>query len=270
VLDAQRALLRRCAPDRWRVALLLAAPARREDATGAWGPPNARQAIAWRQSLRQGFDESSLSCAALYHPWALTRERLGSPIAVLPPTPLAAGLLARRDLARGPHVAPANETLVGVVGLAPPPTEADNTALHAVAINPLRVKPGQGIQIWGARTLSEERWMRYLSVRRCLSAIERRALAALRPLVFEPISPTLWFQVTQAMLGLLVPIFNAGALRGDTAEEAFYVRCDDTNNESARLLAGEVLCEVGVAIAAPAEFIVFRLARRSSVVEVLE
>jgi phage tail sheath protein FI len=112
--------------------------------------------------------------------------------------------------------------------------------------------------------------MRYLSVRRCLSAIERRALAALRPLVFESNTPTLWFQITQAILGILVPIFDAGALRGDTYEQAFFVRCDDSNNPPDTISTGQVLCEVGVAIAAPAEFIVFRVGRREAVVEVLE
>jgi len=124
--------------------------------------------------------------------------------------------------------------------------------------------------VWGARTLSSDRWMRYVSVRRCLSAIERRALSALQPLVFEPNTPTLWFEITQAMLGILVPVFNSGALRGDTPEQSFYVRCDDTNNPSDTIAIGQVLCEVGVAIAAPAEFIVFRVGRREAVVEVLE
>jgi phage tail sheath protein FI len=112
--------------------------------------------------------------------------------------------------------------------------------------------------------------MRYLPVRRCLSAIERRAYAALRHLVFEPHTPTLWFQITQALLGILVPIFNAGALRGDTPEQAFYVRCDSSNNPPDTIAAGRVLCEVGVAIAAPAEFIVFRVGRSEGVVEILE
>jgi phage tail sheath protein FI len=169
-------------------------------------------------------------------------------------------------------VAPANERLVGVVGLSPTLDEADNATLYEppLNINPLCAFPGLGVQVWGARTLSGDRWLRYLPVRRCLSAIERRALAALAPLVFEPNTPTLWFEITQAVLGILVPIFNAGALRGDTPEEAFYVRCDDTNNHSANIADGQVLCEVGVAIAAPAEFIVFRVGRREAVVEVLE
>jgi uncharacterized protein len=272
VREAQQAMLRRCAPDRWRVLLLLAAPVQRDGATGGYRTPDVRQALAWRQGFDRVVDDQAASCAAMYHPWALSQERLGSPIVEVPPTALAAGILARRDLARGPHVAPANERIVGVVGLSPPLGESDNGLIYAepLNINPLRAFPGFGVQVWGARTLSADPWLRYLPVRRCLSAIERRALVALRPLVFEPITPTLWFQITQALLAILVPIFNAGALRGDTPEQAFYVRCDDSNNDAGSVNAGQVLCEVGVAIAAPTEFIVFRVGRREAIVEVLE
>jgi hypothetical protein len=276
VLDAQGAMLERCAPERWRVLLLLAAPVALDPLTGRYQGRDAARVILWRQEIEKKLkitvDDLAASVGTFYHPWALTQEKLGAPIVELPPTALAAGILARRDLARGPHVAAANERLVGVVGLSPPVDDRINATIYdpPLSINPLRAFPGRGIQLWGARTLSADRWMRYLPVRRCLSAIERRALAALRPLVFEPNTPTLWFQITQALLGILLPIFNAGALRGDTPEQAFYVRCDDSNNPPETVGLGQVLCEVGVAIAAPAEFIVFRVGRREAVVEVLE
>jgi hypothetical protein len=272
VLNAQRAMLIRCAPERWRVLLLLTAPVALDPLTGFFAGPNADRAVAWRLQLNNTVDDLSASVGAFYHPWALTQDKLGAPIYELPPTAFAAGIIARRDIARGPHVAPANERLVGVVGLSPTVDDATNAAIYSppLNINPLRPLPGLGIQLWGARTLSGDTWMRYLPVRRCLSAIQRKALAALRPLVFEPNTPVLWFQITQAVLAILVPIFNAGALRGNTPEQSYYVRCDDTNNPPEAIAAGQVLCEVGVAIAAPAEFIVFRVGRREAVVEVLE
>ena len=107
-------------------------------------------------------------------------------------------------------------------------------------------------------------------MRRCLSAIERRVWAALRPLVFEPNTPALWFHVTQAVLGVLVPVHESGALRGRTPDESFWVRCDESTNPPESVARGALLCEVGVAITAPAEFLVFRVGRREAVVEVLE
>jgi phage tail sheath protein FI len=272
VLAAQRAMLVRCGPERWRVLLLLTAPVATDVTTGLFRGPDADRSITWRRQLDGALDDLSVSVGAFYHPWVMTQERLGAPIVELPPTALAAGILARRDLARGPHVAPANEGVIGAVGLSPAVDDSINALIYETPlnINAFRSFPGLGVQVWGARTLSSDHWMRYVSVRRCLSAIERKALVALRPLVFEPNTPTLWFQITQALLGILVPIYNAGALRGSTPEQSYYVRCDAGNNPPEAIAAGQVLCEVGVAIAAPAEFIVFRVGRREGVIEVLE
>jgi hypothetical protein len=229
VLETQQNLLRRCIPERWRVLLLLSPP---------W-PATVESAFSWRDHFDrlvklEGFAEiEEMACAALYFPWVLAQERVDAPVVELPPTPFAAGVIARRDLARGPHVAPANETLRGVVGLtvaldddlhgrlySPDP---DAGGLAVPAINVLRAFPGFGIQVWGARTLSTEKWLRYLPVRRCLSAIERRVKAALDPVVFEPNTPLLWLQVTHLILGVLLPVFDSGALRGERPEHAFYV-----------------------------------------------
>jgi hypothetical protein len=272
VLAAQRAMLARCATERWRVLLLLTAPLELDPLEGRYRSPSAPRAEAWRRALDGAVDEPAVSCAAFYFPWVLTQDAVGAPTLELPPTPFAAGVIARRDRARGPHVAPANETVHGVVALARPVDEATHGRLYETPlhINVLRPVPGAGIQVLGARTLSVDPWLRFLSVRRCLSAIERRVATAVRPLVFEPNTPALWFQLTQAALGVLLPIFEAGALRGATPEQSFHVRCDDTNNPPEEREVGRVRCEVGVAIAAPAEFIVFRLGTREGVIEVSE
>jgi hypothetical protein len=272
VIQTQRTMLSRCALERWRVLLLLAAPVGWDPLTSVFRGRDADGAVAWRKQLDNTVDDLSAAVAAFYHPWALTQEKIGAPLVELPPTALAAGILARRDISRGPHIAPANERLVGVVGLSPPVDDTINAAIYPspLNINPLRSFPGLGVQLWGARTLSNDPWMRFLPVRRCLSAIERKAFAALTPLVFEPNGPTLWFQIVQAVLSILVPVFNAGALLGDTPEQSYYVRCDASNNPPETIADGQVLCEVGVAIAAPAEFIVFRVGQREGVVEVIE
>ena len=283
VFATQRDMLRRCILERWRVLLVLCPPLGKFDSRG---PPTTESALRWRDRFDrlvkfEGFAETEeMACAALYFPWVLAQERVDAPIVELPPTPFAAGVIARRDLARGPHVAPANETLRGVVGLTVAldddphgrlySPEPDARGLAVPAINVLRAFPGFGIQVWGARTMSTERWLRYLTVRRCLSAVERRVKAALDPVVFEPNTPLLWLQVTHLVLGVMLPVFDSGALRGERPEEAFYVRCDSTVNPPEEVQAGRLVCEVGVAVAAPAEFLVFRLGRREGVVEVIE
>jgi hypothetical protein len=270
VFETQSLMLRRIIDERWRVLLLLNVPLELDPADGRYHGPSVAKAKTWRQELAAlGEDPEKMSCAALYFPWLVPQGRIETE---LPPTPFVAGVIARRDLLRGPHVSPANETLRGVVAPTRKIDERVNGELYEPPsnINVLRPFRGFGIQVWGARTLSSDKWLRYVAVRRCLSAIERRAVAALQPLVFEPNSPVLWLQISQVMLSILLPISESGALRGSRPEESFYIRCDASVNPPEEVEAGRLVCEVGVAIAAPAEFIVFRIGRREGVIEVVE
>ncbi len=272
VFASQRAMLERMIPDRWRTLLLLTPPLEFDASEGKYNGPTVEKAAWWRDQFFGLAEDEELSCAAIYFPWVLSQEKTGDPVFELPPTPFVAGVIARRDLARGAHVSPANETVRAVVGL----TRVLNDEVHGNIyapprnINVLRAFPGFGIQVWGARTLSNDLYLRYVAVRRCLSAIERRVSAALDDVVFESNTPLLWLRVTQIVFQVLLPIFESGALRGDTTEQAFVVRCDASNNPPEAIEQGQLLVEVGVAIAAPAEFIIFRVGRKEGVVEVLE
>jgi hypothetical protein len=272
VLALQRRVMARAGTLRDRLMYLVTAPIAYDASTGAWRGPDPVRAAAWRSSLVGATSDDQMSATAFYYPWLLAQDTVAAPIYELPPTSFAAGVIARRDLARGPFVAPANERLNGVVALGHPIDDTIHGRLteSPLHLNLMRATRGAGIVVWGARTLSSDHWLRYLSVRRTLTKIERSAVTALRPLVFEPNTPALWFQVTQALLGVLVPLQQAGAFRGQSAAESFYVRCDERNNPPDQVENGVMLCEVGVAIAAPAEFIVFRLGRSEGVVEVLE
>jgi hypothetical protein len=288
VFLAQAALLARCVRERWRVLLLLSVPRMLDG--GAYVNPTDVDARVWvdqfDQAVKGGIglpslgDTEDLSCAAMYWPWLLYQERVDAPVLEMPPSAYAAGIIARRDLARGPEISPANETLRGVVAVAARmdddinamlyDREPDSAGRRVAAVNVMRAFPGYGLQLWGARTLSTELWLRFISVRRTLTAIELRMKAALDLLVFEPNRPALWLQITQTAFSVLLPLFESGALRGERPEEAFYVRCDGRVNPPDAIARGELLVEVGVAVAAPAEFIVFRVGRREGVIEVLE
>lgn len=279
VFRAQRSMLLRCIPERWRVLLLLSVPLI-DDASGAALPPAPADAADWSRRFLGLAESEQLSCAALYYPWLLTQARMDAPVRELPPTPFVAGILARRDLARGVQATPANEVVRGAVGLTWPLSDDDHGRLYQPApdihgnvppaVNLFRAFPGYGVQLWGARTLSTERWLRYLSVRRCLSAIERRAKAALDTVAFEPNTPLLWIHVVQLLFDVLQPLYDSGALRGERPEDAFYVRCDESVNPLEGLETGRLVAEVGVAVAAPAEYLVFRVGRREGIVEVVE
>jgi len=289
VFRTQRALLDRTRTDRWRMLVLLSVPLVPADG-GTYRAPNDVDAEQWRVHFdvlpkTQDFTVEEMSCGALYWPWLFWIPASEPPLpgvdpAILPPSALAAGIVARRDLSRGAHVSAANETLRQVVGVTQPVDDEANGRLYepdadaggrpVSAVNVFRPFPGYGIQLWGARTLSTERWLRFLVVRRTLTAIELRMKRALDLLVFEPNSPALWMQITSLALSVLLPLYENGAFRGSRPEEAFYIRCDESVNPPEAVAQGQLVLEVGVAIAAPAEFIVIRVGRREGVIEVAE
>jgi hypothetical protein len=272
VFAVQRRMVERLIPERWRMLLLLSAPLERDVTTGRFAGPSIRKAIEWRNQFVGIGTPEEMSVVAMYFPWVLYQKKIDGMVVEMPPAPFAAGVIARRDLARGPGVSPANQTLRAVVGLTHPIDDAQQTRLHAppVNINVLRSFPGYGVQVWGARTLSSDRFLRYLSARRALSAIERRASVSLQSIVFEPNSPVLWFRVSQLLFSTLLGFFNQGVLRGEEPKDAFFVRCDASNNSAQTLALGQLQAEVGVALTAPAEFIVFRVGRREGLIEVVE
>jgi phage tail sheath protein FI len=56
-------------------------------------------------------------------------------------------------------------------------------------------------------------------------------------------------------------LYLAGAFRGATEEDAFFVRCDETLNPPQVVDAGQLITEIGVAPTEPLEFIVLQLSR---------
>ena len=284
VTTTQTDLLQRCIGARWRVFLLFCPPLVRDPATGRFGPPGLIAADEWRAKFHGAIgrigDPEGVSVAGLYYPWLIVQESTGAAERELPPTGFVAGVIASRNLRRGPAVSPANERIATAVAATVPVDDESLADLYdpfpdgngntPPAVNVLRAPPGGGVEVWGARTLSSDPWLRFVSVRRGLSAIERQCHAALQRAAFEPNTPALWMQVTQIVLNVLMTLFRTGALRGATPAEAFYVRCDASINPPESVAEGRLFVEVGVAIAAPAEFVIFRLGRDEGVVEVLE
>jgi uncharacterized protein len=259
---AQRYLIERIGRDKFHVFVVLAPPPGRTPVG----------ALRWRDAITRNVDNTD--CAALYWPWLRVQDKPGDPVRLQSPIGYAMGVFARRDLARGPHLAPANETLDGVVGVEYPIDDPVNEQVYDGGVNAIRAFPGHGVQVWGARTLlwaaTPDAPLGWVNVRRCLSSIERNVERIGQDAVFEPNLPLLQLQVASAVTAHLLDVLASGALAAEEQADAFFVRCTTSNNPSSVTDAGELLCEVGVAIAAPAEFVVFRVGRREGVVELQE
>jgi phage tail sheath protein FI len=71
----------------------------------------------------------------------------------------------------------------------------------------------------------------------------------------------LWQRITRTVSAFLTNVWRDGALFGNTPEQAFYVRCDETTNPPEVRELGQVVTEIGVAIVRPAEFVIFRISQ---------
>jgi phage tail sheath protein FI len=222
-------------------------------------PPglNSQQIKHWRGETA-GYDSKF---ATLYWPWINTLDPMtGRPIS-LPPSGHVAGIWGRSDETRGVHKAPANEVVRGVVSLETMISRGEQEQLNPNGINCIRAFPGQGIRVWGARTLSSDQEWRYINVRRLFNFIEESILNGTNWVVFEPNDEYLWASVRRVVGAFLQRIWRSGALMGRAASDAYYVKCDEENNPPESRDAGNLIIEIGVAPVKPAEFVVFRIAQ---------
>lgn len=190
---------------------------------------------------------------ALYAPW-LQVENISEPI---PPCGHIAGIYARCDREVGIHRAPANYPLEGVVNLSKE-KELDPEKLRS-RVNYLQPFKGRGIRIWGANTLSQDPNWSYINVRRLFITVRRWVEMSLTDVAFEPNNLQLWLRIERELTAYCESLWQKGALKGNTPQEAFYVKCDVETNPPDVQEAGQVITELGLAPTTPNEFIVVSL-----------
>lgn len=203
--------------------------------------------------------------AAFYYPWLLISDPMGptgSETLLVPPSGHLAGIYARSDSQRGVHKAPANEIINGARGLAALLSDTDQGLLNTIGVNVLRVFPGQPPVVWGARTTAPQdqvAW-RYINVRRLFIFVEQSLIEGLRWVVFEPNDPSLWKKLERTASEFLSRVWRSGALFGNKASDAFYVKISEEQNTPAVRALGQIIIEVGIAPVRPAEFVIVRIA----------
>lgn len=208
--------------------------------------------------------------AAVYYPWVYISDP--SPDAVrggirkVPPGASVVGMILRTDTSRGVFKAPAGvaATLSGVVANEIRLTNAQLDDLAGMNVNVVRPVPGAGIAAMGARTRAFGTTDQYISVRRTINYVKKRAVEVSRFALFEPNTPTLWEQLRVANGAFLSELWQIGGLAGLDFSQAYYVKCDGENNTTQTISNGEVHVEIGIAPAFPAEFIVIRVGQFES------
>jgi phage tail sheath protein FI len=251
-VDIQGALITQCESMRYRFAVLD-------------GPSPPDDAIANVLAQRQQFDTKY---AALYYPWLTIDDpcpRNLNNVAsfAIPPSGHVLGIYARVDEAVGVHKAPANEVIGGIRGLQRTLYKPQQDILNPYPVNINVIRDfrhyDRGLVVYGARVITSDSDWIYVNVRRLLIFIEASLEQGLQWAVFEPNAEPLWARVRRAITNFLTIVWRNGALQGAKAEQAFYVKCDQTTMTQTDRDNGRLIAIAAVAPVKPAEFAICRI-----------
>lgn len=217
-------------------------------------------------SFRQQGNAFNSSFGALYYPWISVLDPLSGNIVVIPPSGAVLGRYSATDLRVGVYKAPAG-TQDGKLNLAygvnSQVTDADQDLLNPAGVNAIRMLYSYGICVWGARTLSHDTEWQYVNVRRLFIFVEQSVKQGLQWVVFEPNGPRLWNAVTRDIGAFLKSLWQQGALYGNSADDAFFVTCDDSNNPIEQQELGYLNITVGIRPMYPAEFVIIQFSQKT-------
>jgi len=180
---------------------------------------------------------------------------------VLPPSGAMAGLYTFVDNNRGVWKAPANVSVNNAVSPCVPISDYLQRDLNVTpmgkSINAIRSFIGEGVLVWGARTLdgNSQDW-RYVNVRRTMIFLEESCRLAAKRMVFEPNVSSTWVTIKAMIENFLHSVWRQGALAGAVPTDAYSVHVGLGDTMTADdILEGILRVTVLVAISRPAEFI---------------
>ncbi len=230
------------------------------------GPSDAAALPSLTQIVASGgLSPKTTDFAAWYFPWIEVFDPVTNAPLPVPPSGHLAGIYARVDNERGVFKTPANEVIFGALNVTRPLSKADQDNLNLQGVNCIRILNGN-IRVWGARTIGGDAnaALKHINVRRTLLFISESIDEGTQWTVFEPNTPDLWQRITRNVSAFLTTFWRSGGLFGNTAQEAFFVKCDAETNPPEERERGRVVTLVGVAIVRPAEFVIFRISQFSA------
>jgi phage tail sheath protein FI len=110
------------------------------------------------------------------------------------------------------HKAPANEPILGAVGLRQEISRVKQEPLNDVGVNCIRNLNGN-IRVWGARTLGAgkvTRTFKYINIRRQFLYLRESIDEGTQWVVFEPNSPELWARIRRNVGAFLTNEWRKG------------------------------------------------------------
>ncbi len=183
-----------------------------------------------------------------------------------PPSGAIAGIYAMMDSTRGVWKAPANVSLMGFEKPTVTISSEEQGLLNVdsqsgKSINALRLFPGKGVLVWGARTLAgNDVEKRYVNVNRTILMIKQSIEFILPQFALEPNEVNTWVSIKVAVTNFLTNLWREGALIGAKAEQSFFAKMGPGETMTSQdILEGKGILMIGLALVKPAEFQVLKI-----------
>lgn len=166
--------------------------------------------------------------AGAYYPWIKILDTFNNKIVTVPPSVVLPAVFASSDKASAEWFAPAGLNRGGIpiaVQVTDRTTHEERDVLYEGKVNPIAAFPGQGIVVWGQKTLQNaDSALNRINVRRLLINIKKFFASTSKFLVFEQnVAAT-----RNKFLSIVNPYLESVQQRSGLY--AFYVKMDETNN----------------------------------------
>jgi hypothetical protein len=166
--------------------------------------------------------------AAVYYPWVKTIDINTNKLITVPPSVLLPGVFAANDRVAAEWFAPAGLNrggLVGAVSVLNRLTQSERDTLYEGKVNPIAQFPGQGIVVFGQKTLQDKpSALDRINVRRLLLSVRKYIASTSRFLVFEQNTS----ETRNRFLNIVNPYLES--IQQRQGLYAFRVVMDETNN----------------------------------------
>ena len=173
-------------------------------------------------------DSVDSNMTATYYPWVKTIDVNTNKLISVPPSVLLPGVFAANDRVAAEWFAPAGLNrggLVGAVSVINRLTQSEKDTLYEGKVNPIVQFPGQGIVVFGQKTLQDKpSALDRINVRRLLLTVRKYIASTSRYLVFEQNTA----ETRNRFLNIVNPYLES--IQQRQGLYAFRVVMDDTNN----------------------------------------
>tara|TARA_Y100001938_G_scaffold78711_2_gene108746 strand:- start:113 stop:2446 length:2334 start_codon:yes stop_codon:yes gene_type:complete len=199
-------------------------------------------------SQAEGFDTNY---AATYWPWVQITDS-ESKLRWIPPSVAVSEVLSFNDKVAQPWFAPAglNRGKVTAIQTERKLLESQRNTLYKSNVNPIATFPGQGVVVFGQKTLQKKlSALDRINVRRLLIRVKKFIASSSRFLLFEQNTPAL----RKSFLNIAQPFLER--VKSQSGLSAFKVVMDDTNNTANTIDRNQLIGQIYLQPTKTAEFI---------------